>query len=1126
MDNKAFLDRELLGANIGTVQARRFQPLNLARPSYNSRFFEAFPTMWATAYAVQQQIEAQDPNAIEEWACLFLLQNCGVLKLKEIAPEELKAHYDKDLWPALSGSYPQNSGPSVMVLRTFKGTVVGGFYPGIYFFASRGRSSWSEDNITSRYLDRGRLSWQRCSENLLKDRTARETFHQHLRKLPLQGLQATAMGNFCGQHFGSAPEIDRTRWSNNPLEWPLADGGSRDDSRNPKLLLAEYPLKRKNNRGGTTYFLLDDMPTAGEDWMISNIRPGLPAPTQYHPPANAGNIINEIVVDLDSERVACPIGLNDDVVMLRDCFLDKPAMCSINDEAHLQLVKASFHKIAADGRGICATVRSGDRAAVLLTPINDKFLQCFPDVVVSPENYELSMTRDLPGDTVTWRFRIEGKTISWTAQPEYMKDLANATLALWPPRIAKGWGVYVAYGSGAKIDVCGYWELVGSLGPRSRTISLAADEYVSIMQSGTVTDCPSALLLRDTNRDVSGVLFLDIKEERVPEPQSARLSVDFGTSNTCLAFDTSEAPITLKFSLSPQMLWGPQHDLESVGFVPFRWGGKDGYFPTVLLSRLVGWDVDPAAIKQDLQLEHIFRVDIPALHQKVEEYMLKGLYSDVWSLHGDLKWNSNDTTPWRSLFISLVLLYAHAELFFKYRAKVDAYVFTYPLAFGDTERELYIHDAFVATNKVRSFCYTADQGVDLGKFFSVDESSAIANFVEAKSNRETLELFIDTGGGTTDIALRYNKEFLVLDSIKVAGKSFFQFARTNFERNMRGASQFKKHLANLLTDRENEELHLDSDRLKQLDTFYALAINRLDDLTFRRKESNILPANGGRASGDRGMGPNSFQRYRSRLFFQQTIAYALVEACAAAVNKRLELNNGIKLILGGNAWGLLAFAELERKDQVIKDEAEEILALIKKKIVPTLPDEMKKYLGDKLTIAGVILLNGERLSEAKTAVARGALSSLDVGRGANSVQVAQAFAGLSIRQLQVNGSEPFDLLWCDFWGKEGLGKKLNRRITDIKSFEFERDRGVQEADPVLTIFTSLGNTGNQDVDLLPSQDWVNINSTFQETQTYLGRDGLNVPPLNYFISEMLYPGRKDHQLLNVLARENGSFENR
>lgn len=1129
IDNKALLDQEILGGNVGTVQARKFQTLNLLRPSYNGKFFEAFPTVWAGAYAFQKRLEANQQLAIEEWVCLFLLQNFGVLHLAEFSELTMRNDYDKDLWDALYGTYPPLGLAGMKLLRTDKGTIVGAYYPNIFFFPSRGRDTWSEDKLLNRYIEDDTLSWSRCSEYLLSDPNVRRNFYAHLLKVPVQGIFASSLQNFCAKQLGEKPQDTVTKYNENPSTWPFADGRNPKERINPSTFLDEYPLKRKNARGGWRYFLITDMPETSDGWMTTAIRPGLPSPNQYRK-ASSSEIVSEIMVEFGGERVACPLGFNDEVVMLKDCFIEHPAMCSVPDESYAQKVKTPHHKMAADGRGICSTLRDGDIAAILLAPINARFLKYFPDIAAAPERYGVIPTRDLPSDKVTWRFIIEGKEIAWQTSPEYLKDLSNAAVALWPPRVAKDWGVYIAYGSGVKQDLCGQWQLVGAQGvtPPENNTSLAADEYVSVMHNTTTPDRPYAMLLRDSDNNSGGVLFLDISEERVPQPRAARLSVDFGTSNTCLAYETGGEAITLQFSLSPEMLWGPVHDLEAVGFIPFKWGGKDGYFPTVLLSRLTGWGVDTNTIKDDLKLEHLFRVDVPALHQKLEKYMFDGGYTDDWSLHDDLKWNSNDTKPWRSLFLGLVLLYAHAELYFKQHAKVDAYVFTYPLAFDDNERDLYVQDALLVTNKLRSFCYTGDKGVDLSKFYAVDESTAIAKFIEAASNRETLELFIDTGGGTTDIALRYDKQFLVLDSIKVAGKAFFQFARMNFERNMRGGSQFKKHLGSLLLDRENEEMTLDKERLKQLDTFYSLAINRLDDPTFRRKESNILPAaRGNGAPGSRGMGAGSFQRYRSRLFFQHTLAYALVQACAAAVHKELEITNGIKLILGGNAWGLLAFAELPRTKEAIMEEAEEILDLIKRKLLPTLPEERRKYLGDNMRIADVKLLNKDHLSEAKTAVARGALTDLDANSNTqNSAQNAYSYSGITIRQLRINGSEPFDLLWCDLWGKEGLKQKLGKRVGDIKELDFERQRQIRDANPVLTIFTSLGNTSDAERDLMPEQEWVNVNATFQERDTYLGKEGLNHAPLNYFVSEILYPNKKEHRLLNVLAQENSSFENR
>lgn len=1122
-DNKALLDQEILGGNVGTVQARRFQTLNLLRPKYNSKFFEAFPTTWAGAYAFQKRLEIHDSAAVEEWVCLFLLHHFGVLHLATFTEPTLRDSYDKDLWPSLRGTYPHLNGISrLSLLRTDQGTIVGASYPTIFFFPSRGRQSWSQDPLLNRYLEDDSLSWSRCSEYLLANPEARLLFYRHLMRIPTQGIFSSALREFCLKQLGPNPQLENAEHYNpDPSTWPESIQEKIDQRR----LLQEYPLKRRNSRGGLTYFLTADMPPTSDGWMTTIIRPGFPSPAQYRRRVNSQNV-REIIVEFRGEQLVCELGPNDEAVMLKDCFIKHPAMCGLSQDGLVQKVKTQHHQIAADGRGVSSMLPPTDNTAILLAPINSRFLTYFSDIASAPERYGVTPTRDLYSADVSWRFAIEGKEIVWQTSPEYFKELSNTSVALWPPKVARNWGVYIAYGSGVRQDLCGRWVLVGDKGPTDDNPTLAPDEYLSIMHGAG--DRPYALLLRDNDGNDGGVLFLNVDEERVPQPRSARLSVDFGTSNTCLAYDSGAEAMALQFTLSPEMLWGPAHVLEAVGFVPFKWGGKDGYFPTVLLARLLNWKGDINSIKANLQLEHIFRVDIPGLHQKIEQYMFDGDYKDAWVMHDDLKWNSNDTKPWRSLFLGMVLLYAHAELYFKQHAKIESYVFTYPLAFDDVERDLYVQDAWQVTNRIRTFCYPGDREIDLSRFYAVDESTAIAKFIEAASNRETLELFIDTGGGTTDIALRYDREFLVLDSIKVAGKAFFQFARLNFEKNLRGATQFKKHLGSLLQDREDEELNLDKDRLRQLDTFYSLAINRLDDLTFRRKERNILPGEKGYDnSPNKGMGAGSFQRYRSRLFFQHTLAYALVQACAAAVNRKLEISNGIRLILGGNAWGLLAFAELPRTNEAIKQEVDEILELIKSRLAPTLSAEQRKYLGAQLRIADVRLLNKDHLSEAKTAVARGALTDLEeIQTGTSLNENAFSYSGITVRQLRVNGSEPFDLLWCDLWGKEGLRQKLGRRVGDIKMFEFERDPQVRDANPVLTIFTRIGNTSDGERDLMPEQEWVNVNAVFQNPSTYLEKETLKHAPLNHFVSDMLYPSKKDHYLLNVLAKANGNYENR
>ena len=85
---------------------------NIGSPEYNSKYFETFPTAWATAYAFRKSLEA-DPKEREgatdsaeiemaatvatiEWATLFLLHYFGILQLTSYAAEDVKNNYDKE----------------------------------------------------------------------------------------------------------------------------------------------------------------------------------------------------------------------------------------------------------------------------------------------------------------------------------------------------------------------------------------------------------------------------------------------------------------------------------------------------------------------------------------------------------------------------------------------------------------------------------------------------------------------------------------------------------------------------------------------------------------------------------------------------------------------------------------------------------------------------------------------------------------------------------------------------------------------------------------------------------------------------------------------------------------------
>jgi hypothetical protein len=631
--------------------------------------------------------------------------------------------------------------------------------------------------------------------------------------------------------------------------------------------------------------------------MKTALVPSGPAPYQYHKSKHKDR---EIVVDLPGRRFLCPIDENDEIVLLKDLFLaDTPHWCKIPKSsdtvaAHIR----SIHKME-----LRDPVITEKDTAVCLAPIKSEFIRHFPEILTSLD--KISAVPSLEGASVEWTIPVmTGREVKWQTRPSYAKGLAASSLAMWPPRMSSDWRMYAAYGFGTKED-SGRWNLVDERGLTGRLIDVDEEEYISVLFGSDQPNQPRALLLTDNNDHERGVLFLaECGGDQKPTGNlEAKLAVDFGTSNTCLAYTFSDnPPETLRFSITPRPLWGKRKDLddslELPGFFPYKWNATTvkGFYPTILLSRRSDSKLTDNLKPEDTTIEHLFKVDIPGLHRDLEQRLYQGDLNTTWQPHPNLKWEGK-TEPWRTLFLEQTLLYAHAEIFFSKRAVIDQYVFTFPLAFREDDRNTYHNKVKSALKKVRHFCYgkspkpEVDQVDEIVTY--VDESTAIAESIGSVGTKATMEVFVDVGGGTADIAVSHDRQFLVLDSIRVAGKMFFQFAKKNFTTDLVGASDFKKHLRRLLQGANDDaELKLlNPDPSFDLDITYSVWICGLNDQQFQEREAAILR---------KGMGDKSYQKYRTRLFYRHILTYALVQACAAAVDQKLKLSSGIKLILGGN----------------------------------------------------------------------------------------------------------------------------------------------------------------------------------------------------------------------------------
>jgi hypothetical protein len=182
-------------------------------------------------------------------------------------------------------------------------------------------------------------------------------------------------------------------------------------------------------------------------------------------------------------------------------------------------------------------------------------------------------------------------------------------------------------------------------------------------------------------------------------------------------------------------------------------------------------------------------------------------------------------------------------------------------------------------------------------------------------------------------------------------------------------------------------------------------------------------------------------------------------------------------------------------------------------------EEEKPFL-EKIYLESVDLLNESSLSKAKTSVALGALSD---GSKNTSVPDTAPFAGITIPDLSINGSESRTIRWCKRWSFEAF-RELFGRFSEITSRDFTQpDEMKNPFDETLSIFTAVGNTSNFGKDNSPDGMWMRLNSqVVKGISDKLQTEGerLNLVPINYFLSEILYPSDSVNDLLDKLADSN------
>lgn len=1160
MPTQIFLGDEIIGPNVADAPHRTFERCDINKdPSYSRKFFESAPTIWACAYELEKLIEtylrppagtqptADNEQAVEEWMCLFAFYYFGIANLEVfpksnfVTKDAPTPTYDPDLWSALSLTYPPGELSEIALVRLNddKRTVIGASYPGIVFFPGRGRATWSKSPPLAKYLNNDKLSWERCEKELLDHQNQRNEFAKFL-----ADVKATVAGD-CGEAITKFTQAKGLELPTNGVTFKLRypyqqdSGWARAIVEDTDKIIDKYPLIKevRDSEGKVTkrvYFLTtgpidangqreDGMPNT--DWTTQHIDKGMPTPNEFYLRKDeSGNLRSEhIFIKWAGKEIKYDLKAFESVVSLRDCFLKLPAYWSqAPQDVEFNTHVREEHYLTNSNQSSVLNVQANGNS-YHLAPITPLFMEHFGfELYADSQSQQIKITdislisKDIidaagtkPGIdwiiTVEVRDRSDGEhrrnlQLKWHSQIE-KRQLEDVSVAVWPPRVHKDWRLYFAYGRGS-----GTWRLFDENGhaavPKTKNEEFLSTTGEEDDKKG-IPNRPAALMFFETDNKPRGVFFLRSLGEVGAIAGNAELGFDFGTSNTCLAFklNTAPRPQVLKFTLAPRMMWG-KTPAELPGFVPFRWHEKD-FFSTILLSDAGRHDFEqthPTNIKpSDLFLD----VDVPTLHRGLKEALALGQFAQNWNVHHDLKWKQPAIL--RDLFLSLTLLYAHAELLFNedYRFRLNKCVFTYPLAFDDDRLSTFITKTREVYQRVYQMCYAKPPQDQCG---FMNESEAVA--ASQPATEANVDLFIDIGGGSTDIAVSYQKlEFSAQDSVELAGNKFFELVWQHFSGDEPSKKQLRTDL-NLLLNGKKQELNITKEnetyleKIGGLGSFYSFLISERIPSDLAESERQV-----------REVGSEYYQHFRSRWFYEHILTYGLIQACAAVLSEAA-LPGDIRILCTGNGWGMLTLAKWAKTKAQLQELAEGILDLLKDKLrgrPGVAEDRLTSLQISKIAFIGedsASAPDGIRYT-AKTAVACGAIDS-DGARSARAIDDHASFTGITLDKVTVGddlrGFVSVPTEWKDRWRFKRFAEPLKKAtnaatLTQIESFDFSIKGKSEPLDSLLGIFFNTYQLEKAWVERM----WRDLNDMTLLQRAYTAQNnGMPPSPLNRFLAEALY----------------------
>lgn len=1176
MPVQIFLGDEIIDG-VADPQQRTFERSNInQRASFSTQFYEAVPTMWAGAYELESLIETyvnppvgvrpaeETYRAVEEWVCLFLLFYSGVANFEVARPDGGR------LWSAMKGTYPKADELDEVALLLVDDeevrTVVGATYPGVVFFPSRGRAAWSQNTALRDCLAGNRLSWDSCRQKLLRGPQDENEFAAFLSNVraTIGGGGSAAIAKFAQEKGLTLPGGGRAFNDRRPYRAGAA--WTRAIEEDVEAIMAAYPFVKevKDEHGRVTervYFLVtgvtdvngrraEGLPDTG--WMREQIRRGMPAPNAFYQKTdNNGNLLGQrVFIRWASREMEYALRDNpaagemrEKAVLLKDCFMKESAWCQAPADDVFKVHADRCHKLTNDEQSPVLNKQAAGNS-YHLAPVTEEFLKHFGrELYRNSENGLVKLAgierraEDTGADAdrrprLEWTFTFEvGERddperqrqlgVKWYGEVA-QKEFNTVSAAIWPPKTHKDWRLYFSYGRGA-----GSWKLYDENGvPAERKLKGDDFLYTSGEREGTQErpNRPASLMFLDRAGNQRGVLFLQPLSDVGGPAGKANLGIDFGTSNTCVAYKLPGAgpAQVLKFTLAPEVVWG-RTGAELPGFVPFRWHDKD-FFSTVLLSDKFH-DFEQVQVASLRPSDLFMTIDIPTLHQGLKENLALNKYKAEWHVKSDLKWQ--EPLIFRDLFLGLTLLYAHAELLFTHGYSIGRCVFTFPLAFNATRRGNFERQTTAVYQRIHQMCYGGPPPA-APEFLS--ESAAVA---ASQGTQNSFDLFIDIGGGSTDVALTHRTAdgmFTALDSIEVAGKEFFEFIWEHFGGAQESNKQLRRDLSLLLSGKD-QELAITTENQAYLGEiggfgyFYSFLISERAAAQLEEAEQKVRE------------GPREYyQHFRSQMFYEHILTYALIQACAA-VTTHPSLPRFIRILCTGNGWGMLTLAKWNKTQAHLTSLANNILNSIKSALDARLTEDELKERVNRLEISEVLFLgqpstgHGAQIKyTAKSAVACGAVDA-NVQMAAAGAQSdldgnsASCYAGITLGNVRVGdermGHVSVPVNWNDRW----IFKKFSAPLqavtgeiarTQINNFQFTVTNNGEPPDTLLKLFFNTF----QLKDAWVTQKWHDLNAVTLDQQQYTAQNYQMPPsPLNRFLAEALYGNRR--LVLRELAEKLG-----